>query len=144
MSSRTWKRGVFGLPAVGLSLLPKVVCPMCSPAYAALSSALGVGFLASTRYLFPLTTVLLSVAVASMFIGATTRRGRGPFWTGVAAAAGILFGKFSLDSARVMYAGVGLLVVASVWNAFSRHTTETFCGGCLPTEDRSPRPGRER
>jgi hypothetical protein len=137
MSRRRWKNGVLGLPAVGLSLVPKFVCPVCSPAYAALLSSLGVSFLASTRYLFPLTTVLLSVAVASMFIGAATRRGRAPFWTGVAAAVLILFGKFSLDSAVVMYSGVGSLVIASAWNAFPRRTTGPVCGACLPTDVRA-------
>ena len=137
MGSPTWKSGVLGLPAVGLSLLPKLVCPFCSPGYAALLSSVGVGFLASTRYLLPLTTILLSVAVASLLVGATRRHGRGPFWMGVGAAGFILFGKFSLDSALVMYSGVGLLVIASVWNALPRRTSATFCGACLPTEVRS-------
>lgn len=136
MSGRTWKSRVLGLPAVGLSLVPKFVCPVCSPGYAALLSSLGVGFLASTRYLFPLTTMLLTIAVASLFIGATTGHGLVPFWIGGAAAAFILFGKFSLDSALVMYFGVGLLVMASVWNAIPRRPTANVCG-CLPAEVRA-------
>lgn len=99
--------------------------------------ALGVGFLVSTRYLLPLTTILLTLAVASLFIGAASRRGCGPFWTGAEAVGFILFGKFSLNAALVMYAGVGLLVIASVWNAFPRRTTADFCGNCLPADVRS-------
>jgi hypothetical protein len=49
----------------------------------------------------------------------------------------ILFGKFSLDSAVVMYSGVGLLVIASAWNAFPRCRTEPVCGVCLPTDVRA-------
>jgi len=103
-------------------------------------SSLGVGFLASTRYLLPLTTVLLTLALASLFIGAAARRGRRPFWIGMAAATFILMGKFAFDSARVMYAGVGLLVLASVWNAIPRRTD--FCVGCLSTEARSQQTDR--
>jgi hypothetical protein len=131
----TWKN-VAGVPAVGFSLLPKFVCPVCSPGYAALLSALGVGFLASTRYLLPLTALLLAVAVASLFVGAPNRRGRAPFWTGTVGAVVILFGKFWVDAATVTYAGVGLLVLASVWNAVPRRTTADFCGACLPAEAR--------
>jgi hypothetical protein len=122
-----WK-DAFGVPAVGFSLLPKFVCPVCSPGYSALLSALGVGFLASTRYLLPLTTVLIGVAVASLFVGASNRRGRAPFWMGVVASAVILFGKFWIDAATVTYVGVGLLVIASVWNAVPRKTKADSAG----------------
>jgi hypothetical protein len=94
---------------------------------------LGVGFLASTRYLLPVTALLLAVAVASLFVGAPNRRGRAPFWTGTVAAVVILLGKFWIDAAMVTYAGVGLLVLASAWNAVPRKTTD-FCGACLPAE----------
>jgi len=90
MINRTWKQTVLGIPAIGVSALPKIVCPVCAPAYAAVVSALGVGFLASTRYLLPLTTMLLTLALASLFIGAAARRGRRPFWIGTAAATFIL------------------------------------------------------
>ena len=139
MTSRTWKRTGFGIPAIGVSALPKVICPVCSPAYTALVSSLGVGFLASTRYLLPLTAILLALALASLFTG-MSRRGRRPFWIGTAAATFILVGKFAFESAAVMYAGVGLLVIASVWNAIPRRTD--FCVGCLSTEARSQQTGR--
>jgi hypothetical protein len=43
-----WKRSVAMLPGIGVSLLPKLICPMCWPAYAGIVSALGLGFLIST------------------------------------------------------------------------------------------------
>ena len=140
MTSRIWKHGILGVPAVGLSVLPKVVCPVCSPAYAALLSSLGIGFLASTRYVLPLTAVLLAAAVASLFIGAATRRGLAPFWSGVFAAGCIVLGKFVLDSAVATYAGIGMLVVASVWSAVPRRTAASYgklagcCAGRGPDE----------
>jgi hypothetical protein len=133
---KSWKGGIAGVPAVGFSLLPKFVCPVCSPGDAALLSAMGVGFLASTRYLLPLTAILLAVAVASLFVGAPNRRGRAPFWTGTVGAVFILFGKFWVDATMVTYAGIGLLVIASVWNAVPRKTKADFCGACLPARSK--------
>lgn len=134
MIRRTWKESVLAGPAVGVSLLPKLVCPVCSPAYAALLSSLGLGFLISTRYLLPVTLVFLSLAVGALGIRSSTHRGRGPFWIGLAAASGVLIGKFWFDSPATMYTGVGLLILASVWNAVPHPLTASPCPACLPTD----------
>lgn len=134
MIPRTWKQTVVAVPAVGVSLLPKLICPVCSPAYAALLSAVGLGFLISTTYLLPLTMIMLSLAVGSLVVRASSRRGLGPFWMGMAGAACILFGKFSLDSTLLTYGGAGVIVAASVWNAVPRRPVAAFCPACLPTE----------
>ena len=116
------------LPGVGVSLLPKLMCPACWPAYSALLSSMGLGFLVSTAYRLPLTLLFLSVAVGSLRFRASSRRGYGPFWIGVAAATLILVGKFYLESTPVAYAGVGLLVVGSIWNTWPRGATAV--GSC--------------
>ena len=134
MKRRTWTKSVPALPAVGIAMLPKVICPMCSPAYAAVVSALGLGFLISTPYLLPLTLVLLSLAVGSLPFRAASRRGLAPFWTGLAAAIGVLTGKFWVDSTTMTYAAVGLLVVASAWNVVPPRKSADSCPACLPTE----------
>ena len=139
MNRRTWKASSVALQAVGVSLLPKLICPMCSPVYAALLSALGLGFLIST-YLLPLTMIVLSLAVGSLFVRASSRRGLGPFWTGMAAAGCILVGKFFLDSTTLTYAGVGVLVAASVWNAVPRRPNRGRLSR-LPTEATQRREG---
>src|SRR6266849_8884169 len=118
--TRTLKQGLLALPGVGVSMLPKLMCPACWPAYAALLSAVGLGFLISTTYLLPLTVLFLAVAVGSLGFRASSRRGLGPLWMGIAAAALILGGKFYLESTPTTYAGVGLLIVASVWNSWPR------------------------
>lgn len=134
MTKRVWTSSIAGMPAIGASMLPKVVCPVCSPGYAALLTSLGVGFLASARYLLPFTAVMLTVTVASLFVDARKRRSFGPLTIGITAAALILVGKFVVDSALMMYPGVGLLVLASAWNAVARRATTDFCAGCLPAE----------
>ncbi len=40
MANRTWKETALAVPGVGVSMLPKVICPVCSPAYAAVLSSL--------------------------------------------------------------------------------------------------------
>jgi hypothetical protein len=108
------------LPGIGISLLPKLICPMCWPAYAGLVSALGLGFLISTKYLLPLTVAFLGITAAALGFRASRRHGYGPLWLGLIAAVVILIGKFNFDAAPAAYAGVGLLVAASVWNSWPR------------------------
>ena len=42
--SRSWKRSLSVLPGVGISLLPKLSCPLCWPAYAGLLSSVVPNF----------------------------------------------------------------------------------------------------
>ena len=118
--SRIWKQGLLSLPGIGLSALPKLACPVCWPAYAGLLSSLGLGFLISAAYLLPLTIAFLTLALAALAFRAKNRRGFGPFLIGLIAALSILLGKFVLESNVTIYGGVGMLVVASVWNAWPR------------------------
>ena len=128
-----WKRGIAMLPGIGVSLLPKLACPLCWPAHAGLASALGLGFLISAKYLLPLTAAFLAIAAAALGFRASRRHGYGPFWLGLVAAAVILTGKFYFDAAPAVYAGVGLLIAASVWNGWPRRTIyNAVCPACVP------------
>ncbi len=137
MSSRAWKQGLLAFPGAGVSLLPKLMCPACWPAYAAALSSVGLGFLISTNYLLPVTALFVTLAVGSLAFRASRRRGLSPFWAGVIAAVLILVGKFYLESGLATYAGVGLLILASVWNSWPRRATAVSCLACLPAEDSS-------
>lgn len=129
----TWKRAAAALPGVGVSLLPKLTCPACWPAYAGVVSSLGLGFLISARYLLPLTAAFLAITATALGFRASRRHGYGPFWMGLVAGAVILTGKFYFDAPQTTYAGVGLLVAASVWNSWPRHAaTAPFCSACVP------------
>lgn len=108
------------LPAVGAALLPKLTCPACWPAYAALLSALGVGFIDYTPYLLPFTMVFLAVTLA--ILAWRPRRGYAPLALGLFASGSMLIGKFFFDSDIATYTGVALLVGASAWNAWPTHS----------------------
>lgn len=83
-------------------------------------SSLGLGFLLNTKYLFPLTIFLLLVTLAALGYHAKRRRGYAPLAAGVLASAGLLAGKFALDSWALTYGSAAVLVAASIWNAWPR------------------------
>ena len=106
------------LPSIGVSLMPKLMCPLCWPAYAGLLSAVGLGFLVNAQNLLVVTAFFLTVAVAALAYQARRRRSYGPAFIGLAAGAAILIGKFYLESSAAMYGGISLLVAASIWNSW--------------------------
>ena len=116
--NRTWKQNLLTLPGLGVSMLPKLACPACWPAYAGLLSSVGLGFLISTVYLLPLTVSFLVFALAALVFRANKRRGYGPFVLGLVAGSAVLLGKFVLGSNLIVYSALGLLVIASLWNAW--------------------------
>jgi hypothetical protein len=65
MTNPALKRTPLALPGVGVSLLPKLMCPACWLAYAGIVSALGLGFLISAKCLLPLTIVFLTITAIS-------------------------------------------------------------------------------
>ena len=120
------------VPAVGVSLLPKLACPACWPAYAGLLSAVGLGFLTDTADLLRLTGLFLMVAVGALGWRAGGRRGYGPFALGLLAATVVTVGKFFFDSNQAMYGGIALLVGASLWNSWPKSAASTACPACEP------------
>lgn len=126
--SRTWKQSLVALPGVGVSLLPKLACPLCWPAYAGLLSSVGLGFLISTKYLLPVTIAFLVLALGALAFRAKNRHGYGPFVLGVLSGVGILLGKFQWESNPALYGAVGLLVIASLWNAWPHRVSTAACG----------------
>ncbi len=132
------KLGLLTIPGVLVSLLPSIACPLCWPAYAALVSSLGLGFLASSTYLLPLTGVLLALALVGLGLQAKNK-GYGPLALGVVSAGTILPGKFLLASSAMTYAGAGLLVIASAWSLLpARPAVSASCPTCAtPGEGQS-------
>lgn len=114
----TWRRAATVAPGIGVSLLPKLICPLCWPAYAGLLSALGLSFLINARNLVAITVLFLTVAVAALAFRARQRRGYGPALAGLTASGGILLGKFYLESPAMIYAALSILIAASIWNSW--------------------------
>jgi mercuric ion transport protein len=118
-SGRTrWSTTAAVLPGILATLLPRITCPACWPAYAGFLGAVGLPILMDVRWLLPLTGASLLVAVGALAVGARTRRAWAPLLVGLAAAALVLIGKFVVGSNPATYLGTVLLVCASVWNAW--------------------------
>lgn len=119
------------LPAAGTALLPKLVCPACWPAYTGILSALGLGFVNYSPFLLPFTALFLVAVVVTLAWRAKTRRGYTPLAMGVVAAVIVLVGKFYFESDPATYAGIALLVGASLWNAWPRRNQTESCPVCV-------------
>lgn len=96
---------------------------------------MGLGFLVNTAYLLPLTAVFLTIAVGALAFRARRRRGCMPFAVGIAASTVVLVGKFTFESAPAMYAGLALLVAASVWNSWPRKPSVPICSSCMGSDE---------
>ena len=132
--NRTWKQTSVAIPGIGISLLPKLACPLCWPAYAGLLTSVGLGFLISAKYLLPFTAAFLVLALGALAFRAQRRRGYGPFVVGLVAAIGVIVTKFQWESKLTLYGAVGLLVVASLWNTWPRETTTNSAINCSHCE----------
>ncbi|HUP47683.1 MAG TPA: MerC family mercury resistance protein [Thermoanaerobaculia bacterium] len=125
-----WKINLAMLPGIGAAFLPKVACPACWPAYAGFLTSVGFGFLLETTYLFPLTAAFLAIAVGALAYRAKRRRGYLPLLAGIAAAVTVLAGKFGFESDSSMYAGLAILIAASIWNTWPRRREALTCTAC--------------
>ncbi|HTF25166.1 MAG TPA: MerR family DNA-binding protein [Candidatus Limnocylindria bacterium] len=114
----------------GCAPLAKLACPACWPAYAGLLSSVGLGFLISTVYLLPLTAAFLVLALAALAFRANKRRGYGPFVVGLVAGSAVPLGKFAWASNLTMYSALGLLVMASLWNAWPLRDMRSEAAPC--------------
>lgn len=128
-SSTGWKSSLGAIPGIAFAFLPKIACPACWPAYAGFFSSIGLGFLVETRFLLPLMIVFLAIALGALALRARNRRGLAPFWLGTIASAVILVGRFGFGSDTAMYVGIGMLIIASFWNAWPRRQS-TGCPSC--------------
>jgi hypothetical protein len=130
-------------PGVLVAFLPALACAACWPAYAALLSSLGVGFLANAQYLLPVTIAALGTALTAL--AWTSRRDRRPLLIGAIGAALVLVGKSSLQSNLANFIGAGLLVAASLWSMSFRRGAAAECPSCVPaTASFDPYGARER
>ncbi|TAM83679.1 MAG: MerC domain-containing protein [Acidobacteria bacterium] len=113
---KDWLRSLAVIPAAFFSLLPSATCPACLTAYAGLLSAIGLGFLFNKRVLAPLIGIFLAIGIISVAWSMRTHRRLGLLVMTVVGSAIVVAGRLVWNIPAVLYAGVALLVGASVWN----------------------------
>jgi hypothetical protein len=126
-----WQATVASFPAIGTALLPKLTCPLCLPAYAALLSALGLEFFDYTPYLLPLTLAFLAVALGALALHARRTGHWIALMTGVAASAIVLLGKFTFELDWLTTVGIGLLVIAILISMRRKTSPMSPCPACV-------------
>ena len=126
-----WQTVAASFPAVGVALLPKLTCPLCFPAYAAVLGALGLEFVDYTPYLLPLTAAFL-VVTAGVLALQTQRTGVVyPLLLGIAASALVLIGKFHFESEWLTIGGIVLLVASVFFGSRMRSDSAVSCPACV-------------
>lgn len=118
------------IPGTLAAILPALSCPACWPAYAGLLSSSGIGFLWQGPYLLPITLALLGIALAALGYGARRRRGYGPLILGGVGSVALLLAKFVVHRPWIATAAAGLILAASVWNAWPRKIKRRSCPAC--------------
>lgn len=121
--SRFWRLNLGVVPFLATAALPK--CPLC---LMATFSWVGLGALIQAEWVFPLTMLFLSVALSILAFHAGRRRGYGPLLVGVVAALAILFGKTVADAKLSTYAGMTLMILASLWNSWPKKKASSQAG----------------
>jgi len=130
-----WKAMVASFPAIGTALLPKLACPLCFPAYAAVLSALGLEFVDYTPYLLPLMAAFLVVAIVVLALQTRRTGNVSPLLLGIAASIVVLIGKFSLEIDWLTTVGIVLLVVAVFLSSRTKSTPVAPCPKCAAGGD---------
>jgi hypothetical protein len=123
-------RSFAALPAVVSGLFPTLVCPGCWPTYTAFLSALGLPFIPTGDYLFPVTGGFLAIAVIALAFGRRRSHRSGPLLLGVIGSVVVVVGRFLLAVQAVAYMGAVLLLGASMWNSTPRRGPAPVCGNC--------------
>lgn len=109
-----------GLASLGALSVSVVACPACWPAYVGLLSSLGLGFMSQMPGLMPITLALLLASLAALAYRAPRRRGFGPLALGTLGAGVVVVGRAWLRADPIVFGGTGLLLAASLWNAWPR------------------------
>jgi mercuric ion transport protein len=95
-------------------------CCLGVPVVLSALSAAGLGFVIRDAVLFPLFGAMVALNLWLLRRSARSHRNLSPFWAGVAggviSAAGLLLLTGGTAAAWVIYAGLGALVGASLWD----------------------------
>lgn len=117
------------LPALAVSLLPKLTCAACWPAYSAVLATLGVGFVDYTPYLGWLMAAAIAATGVVLTRQALRQHRFAPLLLGGIAAGLLVLAKFWIENEGAMYLGAALLAAATIWSAWSARGQE--CATCV-------------
>jgi len=119
------------LSSTVIAIAPK--CPICFLAYFGIFGVATASASAYRAWLPTVTAIWLTLTVAMLALRTDRRRRYGPLAMGVVAGLSVFAGKFIIASQLMLYAGVGALIIAAGWSAWSRTSAErASCVQCEP------------
>jgi len=131
IGSRNWLASLAAIPALAVSSLPFLSCPLCWPLYTSVLAAMGLSFFNYTPYLFLFTLVFLLIALTSLWYQAKkVRSSYAPLCLAVISSIVILGGKFFFSTLWIVVPGVVGLVASVFWNlvlTFRKKKIECCC-----------------
>ncbi len=107
------------LPTLGVTLLPKLTCAACWPAYSAALASVGVGFLDYTPYLGGLLAAAIAITGIVLVRQAQRHRRYAPLLLGAVGAAMLAVAKVWFDYPTMTYIGTTLLALATFWSSWA-------------------------
>lgn len=96
-------------------------CPVCVPAVGAFVTSIGLGFAATTRFMYPMLGLMSAMFLLGLAWDYRHTRTPLPLILGIAGVIAIPLGRYVLFSLPLVYAGIGAVVVAGLWSIL-RHT----------------------
>lgn len=115
------RRTRLAVGGIGSALLAKAACPVCWTFVAGLASSAGLGIMQLSSGALRLVSLgFLSLALVVLAWGSRRRQGYGPLMLGAGAAVALWSGEHLVASEGLALAGAGLLIAASLWNAWPR------------------------
>lgn len=128
--------GVFSAaPSFAVAGLAPFSCPACLPALVGLLSSFGIGIAAITPFVFPLTSLLIALALVPLFLNGSKTRNFKPAILGGVGGIMMFVGMLFIPVELVVYGGAALLVYASFLNmSLRKEETDDACPACATTK----------
>ena len=104
--------------SVLLAFAPK--CPICFLAYFGVFGVATASASAYRVWLPPITALWLALTIGLLSIGRGARGRAGPVLLAIAASVAIFSGRFILEDRSVIVVGLGGLIAATLWRAWTR------------------------
>jgi mercuric ion transport protein len=115
MTGRWSTRVTLAAPGVMAAAVASLGCPSCWPAYAALLSTLGLGWLLAEPWELPVLAGLLGVALIPLGVRGIRGGGYGPLLVGAVASGIVLATRAEGDASLATYGGAVLVSDAVMW-----------------------------